>query len=160
MFEFLFLKWENLADAHIVCWILIVQSDTLPVVGVLRQWLSGGGGGGTPIFSYIFRFGALFFDQSLRKVILLGVWRFVDFFIFFYFFFGGGGGHYEIRPFFWGGGYIIRRFKVKIQNIFLGRKYFKFLIFLIFFWFFILFYLFIYLFIFFWGWGVGGGVKQ
>ena len=35
MFEILFLKWENLADAHIVFWILTVQSDTLPVVGYL-----------------------------------------------------------------------------------------------------------------------------
>ena len=32
-----------------------------------------GWGGGTPIFSYIFRFGALFLVQNLRKVILLGV---------------------------------------------------------------------------------------
>ena len=46
MFEIFFLKWENLADAHIVYWIHIVQSDTLLVVGVPRQWLSGGGGGG------------------------------------------------------------------------------------------------------------------
>ena len=56
MFEILFLKWENLADAHIVYWILIVQSDTLLVVGVPRQWLSRGGGGGgkySDIFIYI-----------------------------------------------------------------------------------------------------------
>ena len=45
--------------------------------------------GGTPIFSFIFRFGALFLVKNFRKVILLGVWRFVDFFLFL-FFFGGG----------------------------------------------------------------------
>ena len=69
-------------------------------MGVPRQWLSGGGGwgvGGTPIFSFKFRFGALFLVKNFRKVILLGVCRFVDFF-----FFGGGGagGHYEIGLFF------------------------------------------------------------
>ena len=89
-----------------------------------------GVGGGTLIFSYIFRFGALFLVQNFRKVILLGVRRFVD--IFFFFFLGGGGGG-SLRNrtifFFLGGGvsflYIIGRFKVKIQNgnIFLGRKF-------------------------------------
>ena len=62
---------------------IIVQSDTLLVVGVPRQWLSGAGGrggggggeggGGTAIFSFIFRFGALFWVKNFRKVILLGV---------------------------------------------------------------------------------------
>ena len=46
----------------------------------------GGGGGGMPIFSFIFRFGALFLIKKFRKEILLGVRRFVDFFL------GGGGG--------------------------------------------------------------------
>ena len=61
--------------------------------------------GGTPIFSFIFRFGALFLVKNFRKVILLGVWRFVDFYLFIFFFFwgGGGGGHYEIGLFFKGG---------------------------------------------------------
>ena len=64
-----------------------------------------GVGGGTLIFSYIFRFGALFLVQNFRKVILLGVRRFVDIFFFFFFFLGGGGGgHYEIGLFFLGGG--------------------------------------------------------
>ena len=122
MFEICFLKWENSANVHIVCWILIVQSDTLPVVGVPRQWLSRVGGG-TPIFSYIFRFGALFLVQNFRKVILLEVWRFVDIF---FFFLGGGGGGGEggsLRNWtfflFLGGGaflYILGLFKVKIQN--------------------------------------------
>ena len=88
-----------------------------------------GVGGGTLIFSYIFRFGALFLVQNFRKVILLGVRRFVD--IFFFFFWGGGGGVITKSDyfFFFGGGvsflYIIGRFKVKIQNgnIFLGRKF-------------------------------------
>ena len=70
-------------------------------------------GGGAPIFSYILRFGALFLVQNFRKVIHLGVGRFVD--IFFFFFGGGGGGHYEIELFFffffffffWGGGGVI-----------------------------------------------------
>ena len=67
-------------------------------------------GGGAPIFSYIFRFGALFLVQNFRKVIHLGVGRFVDIF----FFFGGGGGGGSLRNrielffffffFFWGGG--------------------------------------------------------
>ena len=43
-----------------------------------------------------------------------------------YRYFGGGGGHYEIGLFFGGGSflYILRLFKVKIQNgnIFLDRK--------------------------------------
>ena len=125
MFEILFSKWENLADAHIAYWILIVQSDTLLVVGVPRQWLSGGVGGGTPLFSFIFRFGALFLVKNFRKVIRLGVWRFVDFFFFFWG--GGGGGHYEIGLFFWGGSflYILGLFKVKIQNgnIFSAAKF-------------------------------------
>ena len=33
----------------------------------------GGGVRGTPIFSFIFRFGALFLVKNFRKVILLGV---------------------------------------------------------------------------------------
>ena len=45
-----------------------------------------GGGVGTPIFSFILRFGALFLVKNFRKVILLGERRFVDFFL------GGGGG--------------------------------------------------------------------
>ena len=53
-------------------------------------------GAGTLIFSYIFRFGALFLVQNFRKVILMGV-RF--FFFFFFFGGGGGGGHYEIGLF-------------------------------------------------------------
>ena len=71
--------------------------------------------------------------QNFRKVILLGVRRFVDiffgggvslqnqtfvffFFSFFFFLFCGGGGSFL---------YILGRFKVKIQNgnIFLGRKF-------------------------------------
>ena len=35
--------------------------------------IRGWGVGGTPIFSFIFRFGALFLVKNFRKVILLGV---------------------------------------------------------------------------------------
>ena len=66
-----------------------------------------GVGGGAPIFSYIFRFGALFLVQNFRKVkvtewvyfllaasfqIFLGILDIPDFFFFFFFFLGGGGG--------------------------------------------------------------------
>ena len=50
--------------------------------------IRGVGVGGTPLFSFIYRFGALFLVKNFRKVIRLGVSRFVDFF----FFLGGGGG--------------------------------------------------------------------
>ena len=68
--------------------------------------------------------------QNLRKVILLGVLRFVDiswgvitksdFFYFFIIFFWGGGGSFLYFLFF----SILDLFKVKIKNgnIFLGRK--------------------------------------
>ena len=83
--------------------------------------IRGWGVAGTPIFSFIFRFGALFWVKKIRKVILLGVWRFVDFF-----FFWGGGGRGSLRLF-WGGSflYILGLFKVKIQNgnIFLAAKF-------------------------------------
>ena len=95
-----------------------------------------GVGGGTPIFSYIFRFGALFLVQNFRKVIILGMN------ICGYFFFGKGGGVITKSDFFLGGGgggrgsflYILGLFKVKIQNF----KYFWvrliFLFFFVFFW--------------------------
>ena len=59
-------------------------------------------GAGTLIFSYIFRFGALFLVQNFRKVILMGV----RFFFFFFFFWGGGGGVITKSDYFlfWGGG--------------------------------------------------------
>ena len=66
------------------------QSDTLPVVGspiaVSIPW--EGGGGVFRYFSYIRRFGTLFWVQKNE------------------FFFGGGGGGEEIVDifFFWGGG--------------------------------------------------------
>ena len=72
-----------------------------------------GVGGGTPIFSYIFRFGALLLVQNFRKVILLGVRRVVDIW-------GEGGSLRYQTIFFWGGGgaflSILGLFKVKIQN--------------------------------------------
>ena len=86
-----------------------------------------GVGGGTPIFSYIFRFGALFLIQNFRKVILLGVWRVVDMggegvgslrnrTIFYFIFFVGGGGRGAFLN-------ILGLFKFKIQNgIFLDSK--------------------------------------
>ena len=85
-----------------------------------------GVGGGTPIFSFIFRFWALILVKNFRKVILLGVWRFVG--VFFVVFFGGGGrGSLRNRTFFWGGSflYILGLFKVKIQNgnIFSAAKF-------------------------------------
>ena len=70
----------------------------------------GGGGGGTPIFSYIFKFGALFLVQNFRNntfgsmkicgyffwggVIVItksDYFLFFSFFFFFFFFFFGGG---------------------------------------------------------------------
>ena len=59
-------------------------------------------GGGTPILSFIFMFGALFLVQIFRKVILTKS----DFFFFFFFFLGGGGGGSFL--------YILGLFKVKI----------------------------------------------
>ena len=80
-------------------------------------------GAGTLIFSYIFRFGALFLVQNFRKVILSTIFFFLLFFL------GGGGVITKSDYFlFLGGGgsflYILGLFKVKIQNgnIFLGRK--------------------------------------
>ena len=80
-----------------------------------------GVGGGTPIFSYIFRFVAIFVSK-FQKSNTFGSMKICGFFFFFFFFFGGGGGHYEIGLF-WGGVISIGRFMVKIQNgnIFLGR---------------------------------------
>ena len=71
-----------------------------------------GMGGGTPIFSYIFRFGALFLVQNLRKSNTFGSMKICGIFFFFFFFFfggggGGGGGHHEIGLFYFffrGGG--------------------------------------------------------
>ena len=75
--------------------------------------------GGTPIFSFIFRFGALFLVKNFRKVILLGEYE--DLWILFIFFFWGGGGvgrgSFRNRTFFRGSFlYILGLFKVKIQN--------------------------------------------
>ena len=69
-----------------------------------------GVGGGTPTFSYIFRFRAFFWSKYFCE--------YEDLWIYF---FEGGGGHYEIGLFFGGGDggsflYILGLFKVKIQN--------------------------------------------
>ena len=55
-----------------------------------------GMGGGTPIFSYIFRFGALFFGSKFQKSNNFGSMKICGYFL---------GGHYEIGLFFCGGGH-------------------------------------------------------
>ena len=62
-------------------------------------------GGGTPIFSYIFRFGALFFIQNFRKVITFGSMKSCGYLgggvitKSDYFFLGGGGAFLNLRAF-------------------------------------------------------------
>ena len=60
----------------------------------LWQCLSQGGGGGTPIFSYIHRFWTLYWVQNYSIMKILGYEEIVDFFL-------GGGGHYKIGLFWW-----------------------------------------------------------
>ena len=60
-----------------------------------------GVGGGTPIFSYIFRFGAIIFCSKFQKSNTFGSMKICGYFFFFFFFLGGGGGHYEILLFFY-----------------------------------------------------------
>ena len=61
--------------------------------------------GGTPIFSYIFRFRAFFFlVQSFRKSNTFGSMKIYGYCFLFLFFFFWGGGALRNRTFFFGGG--------------------------------------------------------